>query len=514
MPKLELFKLDRRSSYDYKFIDKAVFESIDIAGVGVYIHRYEGTVNESEIEDLDIIKIEPTSDTSRLRITTLSEHGMTVADNVMINNTNTPLDGKSFDVLASPDEKITFEISVEHIDSELLTRFDSYNTEFGDRTSFDETEYDTPSGYITNTKNLESLKNTNVNNIQDFMFLENRDRVYSKDTYYLKGSYNISDIDFDLSQFGFILQNDTMFVSFHMNSMVEVLGRKLMAGDVLEFPHLKDDYTLDPNEKIGLESLKRFYVVQEGTRSSEGFSQLWTPHLWRVKTVPMVDSTEYRDILGDITNEGEENSFKDFMTTYHQHMRINNEIIAEAEKNSPGNIYTEWNPDTGEKTQKQKDDGLSGRNTSHFWIIPGDDINRRSRLFDVNNNMITVDGRQIDVSQYWDTNVLYGDLDYYLSGDGVPPNGFPVTPMDGFPESSFKGQYILRTDFLPNRLFVNNGGGWTWVEDDVEMTMTNESSRMTSKSKWTNNKEIIELSDGNQMKSRQPLNKALQIKED
>ena len=36
------------------------------------------------------------------------------------------------------------------------------------------------------------------------------------------------------------LANDTLFFNFHIESMVEALGRRLMPGDVLEIPHLKD----------------------------------------------------------------------------------------------------------------------------------------------------------------------------------------------------------------------------------------------------------------------------------
>jgi hypothetical protein len=39
-------------------------------------------------------------------------------------------------------------------------------------------------------------------NIQDLLFLENRDRKYDPDIYSLRGHYNVNDMDFDLSQFG------------------------------------------------------------------------------------------------------------------------------------------------------------------------------------------------------------------------------------------------------------------------------------------------------------------------
>ena len=46
-------------------------------------------------------------------------------------------------------------------------------------------------------------------NIQDMLFLENRDRKYDPDIYTMRGIYNVQDIDFDMSQFGLFLSNDT-----------------------------------------------------------------------------------------------------------------------------------------------------------------------------------------------------------------------------------------------------------------------------------------------------------------
>jgi len=132
--------------------------------------------------------------------------------------------------------------------------------------------------------------------IQDLLFLENRDRKYDPDVYILRGVYNIQDIDFNLSQFGLFLQNDTIFISFHINDTVEKLGRKLISGDVIELPHLKDDHALNDLNF----ALKRFYVIEDVNRASEGFSVTWYPHLYRAKCKPLVDSQEYKDILDGI----------------------------------------------------------------------------------------------------------------------------------------------------------------------------------------------------------------------
>ena len=60
--------------------------------------------------------------------------------------------------------------------------------------------------------------------IQDLLFLENRDRKYDKNIYELRGAYQMQDNDaFDLTQFGAFLANDTLFMNFHIESMVDLL---------------------------------------------------------------------------------------------------------------------------------------------------------------------------------------------------------------------------------------------------------------------------------------------------
>ena len=125
-------------------------------------------------------------------------------------------------------------------------------------------------------------------NIQDLLFLENRDRKYDPDVYTMRGIYNVQDLDFDLSQFGLFLNNDTLMVTIHINSSVKTLGRKIISGDVIELPHLKDEYALNDYSF----ALKRFYVVEDVNRAAEGFSQTWYPHLYRLKLKQIYDGQE------------------------------------------------------------------------------------------------------------------------------------------------------------------------------------------------------------------------------
>jgi len=136
--------------------------------------------------------------------------------------------------------------------------------------------------------------------IQDLLFLENRDRIYDQSIYRLRGHYSVQNLDFDLSQFGLFLNNDVIFVVVHYNDMIDIMGRKLMVGDVLELPHLLDYNPLDESIPV---AIKRFYQITDASYASEGFSQTWYPHLWRIKCEPLVNSQEFQNILNKPINE-------------------------------------------------------------------------------------------------------------------------------------------------------------------------------------------------------------------
>lgn len=221
-------------------------------------------------------------------------------------------------------------------------------------------------------------------NIQDLLFLENRDRKYSDDIYRLRGHYQVQNLDFNLSQFGLFLNNDILFVTVHYNDMIETIGRKLMVGDVLEMPHLKDYHPL--NDTIPT-SLRRYYQVTDTNWASEGYSATWYPHLWRLKCEPLVDSQEFANILdkpqntdnylgqwnsstvyqvGYVVSYGDKNytpiapgpvpagtpctdteywtlttadSLKDIISRYNKNIEINEAMIAEAARLLPSNGY-------------------------------------------------------------------------------------------------------------------------------------------------------------------------------
>lgn len=387
--------------------------------------------------------------------------------------------------------------------------------------------------------------------IQDVIFMENRDRKYSDDVYIMRGIYTMQDLDFNLSQFGIFLNNDNIFIHLHLRNCVETLERKIMAGDVLELPHLKDEYALDDRTI----ALKRFYVVQEVTRAANGFSQTWYPHLLRVKCVPLVDTQEYAAILDktQIDSQGNDaGTLRDIISTYNQNIAINEQIVAQAEADAPLSGY-----DTNQMyVMPLKDDGtLDLQDASidtHLGDASWDWTDTTGAVYSnvepatptvgdlwVNNtdtaNPILKQwnghfwaGNAIDASSIYKTpkkDMYVG----YLTGDGRPPNGAPYTFGIQFPTSVIEGQFHLRTDYFPNRLFRYNGTHWMKYEDNVRMTLTNTfdasvvndnilpteavKMRQTQRTGFINNNTTATIA-GEIVQERQALSKILRPKAD
>ena len=322
-------------------------------------------------------------------------------------------------------------------------------------------------------------------NIQYLLFLENRDRKYDPNIYQIRGIYNVSDIDFDMSQFGLFLQNDTIFLTVHINSSVKTIGRKLMSGDVIELPHLKDQYALN-DYKV---ALKRFYVIQDINRAAEGFSPTWYPHLYRLKLKQIVDSQEFKEILDLPAEEGSENTLRDVLSTYEKEMQINNAVVAQAEADS----------------------NKSGYNTKNLFTLQVDEQGKPELVTtDINTLDASTANEMADrINQTPDRN----GYDGYLLGDGFAPNGEVFGHGIGFPLGAAKGDYFLRTDFLPNRLFRYDSTRWIKMEDAVRMTLTNTDTRNTQKTGFINNTNTTTVA-GQTVPQRQSLSQALKPKAD
>lgn len=292
--------------------------------------------------------------------------------------------------------------------------------------------------------------------IQDVVWGENRDRMYSQEVYELRGTYNVQDADFDLRQFGLFLTGDTVFMEFHLNEMLRLIGRKLMNGDVIELPHLRDDALLNEGKAIN-----KFYVVEDASRATDGYGSTWLPHIWRIKMVPMTNSGEYADIL-DKSNKDPfgldtGGTLGDLLTNLANEMGQNEAIVEEAIRN------------------------VAKRNfeTRQFYMVAGENGNENAWIF---------------------------------AGDGVPPNGAALVGSgDTYPLDAPDGTYFLRTDYSPHALFKRDGAIWRMQELDYRRGGWSAANRILED--FVNNDTTIVV-DGKELKSKQALSKVMKLNPD
>jgi hypothetical protein len=309
----------------------------------------------------------------------------------------------------------------------------------------------------------------NVTNIQDLLFLENRDRAYDHQIYRIRGIYNVQNVDFNLSQFGLFIDNDTLYMTVHINDFIKYIGRKPLSGDVIELPHLRDDFALNDYDV----SLPRYYVIEDVGRASEGFSATWYPHLYRLKIKKITDSQQFADIFdqsakdanGDADPSGK--TLRDLLSMHGKELAINDAIVQQAEIDAP----------------------QSGYETRQFYTLATDD--KGQPLLQTVDSTSTLASNAGTTTSSSSVNAVPQRSGYngYLLGNGFPSNGYDFGFGIQFPTNPQDSDFFLRVDFLPNRLFrfSNDQSSWIAVEDALRMNMTNNDSRSTLKTGFINN---------------------------
>lgn len=460
MPRLSLWK-DGAHSNDYKYFDRKISELFTVGGTGILVHKYLGTNEQNLIKTTNAAQATVGS-TLTFASTADIDLGMFVTATGVTTGTK---------VTAKTANTVTLSASTTSIIASGAT------VKFY-------TDAAKPS-YI----------NQSAVNIQDLLFLENRDRKYDSDVYSIRGIYQTQDVTFDLSQFGMFLQTGTLFMVFHINDLIASLGRKLMPGDVIELMHLKDYYPLDDSIPV---ALKRYYVISDCNNAAEGYSSTWWPHLWRCKINPLTDSQEYKDILNQIKvdidpisgNTGNV-TLGSVSSILNKYIEVNDAIIREAETNVP----------------------LSGYDISTLYIKPtqSDGSPGDPTGVSADNNISTGDDVTVDA----DSGIESPDatVQGYLTGTGAAPNGLPVFSGIAFPTSPLVGDYALRTDYLPNRLFRWDGRRWVKIEDNLRTTLTQGPDNTTLRSYFINDTNTFVNNTG-EVTSRQSLSQALRPKAD
>ena len=459
MPRLSLWK-DGQHSNDYKFFDRRISEMFTIGGTGVLLNKYLG-VNPQGVF--------------------LSTSSAQTGPNVVLNFSNTvgaKMGDFVFGTGIAPNATIVGITST----TITLSAVTTIATGVPANTSIGFSADATKPAY-TNQSEM---------NIQDLLWTENRDRKYDHNVYKMRGIYQRADQDFDLSQFGLFLQTGTIFMVFHLRDMVDGIGRKLIAGDVLELQHLKDYDALDQDVPA---ALKRYYVVGDASFASEGFSPTWWPHLWRVKLNPLVDSQEYKDILNNIVAGTANTKTSDILSTLKKYQDINTAVIAQAETDVPLSGYSIESIYTLPTIQKSDGDQPAA-----------DAITADSTLISADNTTRTADNGIASPT---------GKVHGYLTGDGMAPNSIVTGAGISFPTMPSEGDFYLRLDYLPNRLFRFDGRFWRKIEDGVRTNITpGAENNMTVRNSYVNNTNTYVDSANQTHPERQSLSKALTPKAD
>ena len=377
-----------------------------------------------------------------------------------------------------------------------------------------------------NDATIPNYNSTNPLFIEDLLLLENRDRVYDPDVFIMRGVYRQQDIDFDLSQFGLFLNNDTLFITFAYNDMIDFFGRKLMSGDVLELPNLKDYNPLDQSIP---RALPKYYVIQDAAFAAEGFSSVWLPHLWRVKATPMVNAQEFSQIVnqpfepeniwdngnfypaGTIVNSGDVYYTAktnvppgaDITDTTYWTQILKPTTVGDIQSTRPKDLAI----NDALLTQAYNDVPLSGYDNVKFYILPTTPTGEPAAAgLTADETWPTVDGTQTGEGI---TPKGFGYVAGYLTGDTHAPNGLPVTPGVQFPPTPVSGDYCLRLDYFPNRLFRYNGKAWLAISDNVRTDLDLASGALTQRAGFVNNTYTVGTTDQGNIPSRQSLSQIL-----
>ncbi|MGI0076582.1 MAG: discoidin domain-containing protein [Nitrosopumilaceae archaeon] len=272
---------------------------------------------------------------------------------------------------------------------------------------------------------------TAVDNIQDKIFFENRDRDYSSEAELLKGYYDLVDTQSELTKFGIELPGQTFYITINFSQAVSVLGRPIIIGDVIELP---SETQFTPT----LRPIKKWLEVTDVSWSTEGYTPGWKPTLLRVITQPLLASQETQDIFGDLVPKQDATGLVDKedgnSTQYQDFFDISQTISAIAKEDLP-------------------ESGAEG--SSHIREFEVEEIIKAKQQGVLHLNRIGLNSQGLYVE------------------DAMPPNNSTFTEGDAFPVDPsdkvyHRLTYSTLSKFYPPRLyrFSVAKGRWIFLEKD------------------------------------------------
>lgn len=269
---------------------------------------------------------------------------------------------------------------------------------------------------------LHEYEETQLSNVQyDGGFLENRDRDYAETSIPIKMYYDLVDVQSELTQYGFELETQQLYMTVSFKQSVQILGRPIVIGDILEMP-TETQYASD------LTAVQKYMEVSDVSWSIEGYTPGWQPTMQRIIAVPMLASQETLDITGEVPRVVDDIGFMDLndsklvdLTT------MNDRVKAEVDFDSP----------------------QRGKDTHGVRFFSDDEVKQAAA--------VGVDIAKLNQSQ----RSLYAE-------DGLPPNNEPYTEGDSWPKTPTNGDWHRLTykssdNTIPAKLFRYNGAKSRWV---------------------------------------------------
>lgn len=272
---------------------------------------------------------------------------------------------------------------------------------------------------------------TKYNNIEDMIFLENRDRDYSDQVITIKAYYDLVDVATELGRFGMQIPTSIYSIRIHFNTCIALLGRPIIIGDIIELPS-ETQYRPD------LTPVKRWLQVNDVTWDTTTYTPGWQPTMLRVTAIPALASQETQDIFGDLAativdSSGLLSNDDGNNTMYQDFSNVTQTIKADAFTNLP-------------------ERGAEGSNTIRKF-----------------------EDEEIALAAQKGINITKMGLNatgLYVE-DAIPPNDAPFTEGPVFPASPSNGDYHRLTfeglaKDVPDQLwrYSTVKGNWVYLETD------------------------------------------------
>lgn len=274
---------------------------------------------------------------------------------------------------------------------------------------------------------------TDEYNIQDKVFLENRDRDYNEELIPIKGYYDLTDNMLEIITFGSEVPPLTLFLTVSFSGTVAALGRPLVIGDIMEIPS-------EAQYSAKLQKVLKWMEVTDVTWAIDGYTPGWRPTMLRIVAQPAFVSQETQDIFGDLGEtlpdgvgfvEGEDGN----STISQDYFDVSKTIEAEARDAVP-------------------ERGAEGSSTIRAW--EESEIKQSA-------------DQGIDSLQ----KIGLNSTGLYVE-DAMPPNNMSFTEDDAYPGNPVHGDYHRLTysglaSDIPARLYRYSEpkGRWIYLETDL-----------------------------------------------